>query len=140
VRNDYIYQIYLFCKPYLLVLDNESIIDMNLDKLQDISKQIELLVIEIEDIFFHENLKIISEKDFSLIVQSYDTNNKFISQLELYGEDFTIKSNKVTFKFDSSTVNSAYPSINPYWKSAIELYKRERVSYLRNIQIETLLN
>jgi hypothetical protein len=124
----------------LLVLDNESIIDMNLDKLQDISKQIELLVIEIEDIFFHENLKIISEKDFSLIVQSYDTNNKFISQLELYGEDFTIKSNKVTFKFDSSTVNSAYPSINPYWKSAIELYKRERVSYLRNIQIETLLN
>lgn len=140
MRNDYIYQIYLFCKPYLLVLDNESIIDMNLDKLQDISKQIELLVIEIEDIFFHENLKIISEKDFSLIVQSYDTNNKFISQLELYGEDFTIKSNKVTFKFDSSTVNSAYPSINPYWKSAIELYKRERVSYLRNIQIETLLN
>ncbi len=140
MRNDYIYQIYLFCEPYLLVLDNESIIDVNLDKLQDISKQIELLVIEIEDIFFHENLKIISEKDFSLIVQSYDTNNKFISQLELYGEDFTIESNKVTFKFDSSTVNSAYPSINPYWKSAIELYKKERVSYLRNIQIETLLN
>jgi hypothetical protein len=140
MRSESIYQIYLFCEPYLLVLDNESIIDVNLGRFQATSKEEDLLVVEIEDIFFHENLKLIGEKDFSLILQSYDKTDKFISQIELYGEDFTIESNKITFKFDSLTVNSAYPSVNPYWISAIDLYKKERVSYLRNIQIETLLN
>lgn len=140
MRNNYIYQIYLFCNTYLLVLEDESIFDINLDKLSSNDNNENIIKLETSDNFFHHNLKMLKKKDFSLITQSFDKSNKFISQIELYGEDFTIEPNEIIFQFESITINNAYPSISPYWERAIDLYKKERVSYLRNIQIETLLN
>jgi len=140
MNRNYIYQMYLFCEPYLLVLDDESIIESDIDKFKDISEKDDLFKIKVSDIYFHENLIRIEEKDFFLVVQSFDLSNKFTNQLELYGENFVIQNQEITFKFESITINNAYPSINPYWKEGVELYKKERVSYLRNIQIETLLN
>lgn len=140
MRNEYICQIYLFCEPYLLVLDDEFIIESDIDKFKDISEKDDFFKIKVSDIYFHENLIRIEEKDFFLIVQSFDLSNKFTNQLELFGEDFVIENQEITFKFESITINNAYPSINPYWKEAIELYKKERVSYLRNSVIENILN
>ena len=47
---------YLFCEPYLLVLDDESIIESDIDKFKDISEKDDLFKIKVSDIYFHENL------------------------------------------------------------------------------------
>ena len=140
MRNEYIYQIYLFCDPFLLVLENDSIIDFNIDKISNISNKEDILKLEIKDKFFYNKLRTLEEKDFLLVLQTYDLSKNFLNQLELFGEDFNIESNFIIFKFKSSISNKTFPSLSPYWKNAIELYKKERVSYLRNSVIENILN
>ncbi len=134
------YQFFLFCKPYLLVLDDDSIIDANIEKSLVESNNDDLLVIVTEDVFFHENLKIIKETEFSVVLQTFDLTDNFVNQIELWGEEINIESNKVILKFETMSINRIYPSVSPYWIDAIDLYKKERVSYLRNKNIETLLS
>ena len=140
MRNEYIYQIYLFCEPYLLVLDDESIIDLNIKKISDISNKEDILKLKIDDNFFYHKLRTLEEKDFLLVLQTFDLSKNFLYQLELFGEDFNIEYSFVNFIFKSSISNKTSPSLSPYWKNAIELYKKERVSYFRNSNLEKILN
>ena len=139
-ERNYIYNFYLYCDPYLLFLDDDSVIDLNIDKFSIDSKKDDVFKIETLDIYFHENLKRIEDKEFLLIFQTYDLSNKFLNQIEICGEEFYTENNILILKFDSISINNVSPSLNPYWLTSIDLYKKERVSYLRNIQIETLLN
>ncbi len=133
------YRFLLFCKPYLLVLDDESIIDASIEKFLNGGKD-DTLIIESDDVFFHENLKLIENSEFSVILQSFDIDDNFLNQIELFGEEIEVIQNKIILRFETISVNRIYPSVNPYWLDAIDLYKKERVSYLRNKNIETLLS
>lgn len=137
-KRECFYEFYLYCNPNLFILEDDSIVDVNLVK-SVTSKKIDSLEIETDDSFFIKKLSIIEEKDFSIVLQSFDKEEIFSQQLELFGEDFKIEDNKATFSFKSKSTNHVYPSINPFWKNAIELYKSERVSYIRNSKIEKLL-
>lgn len=132
------YEFFLFCEPYFLLLENDSIIDANLSKSE--KTNIETLVIETEDIFFQENIKIIESKDFSITLQSYDENGNFLYQIDSFGEDFYINQNKIVFECQSLLTNQVKASLNPLFNTAIDIYKKERVSYIRNSRIETVLN
>jgi hypothetical protein len=77
---------------------------------------------------------------FSVVVIVYNAAGQFLQQMDLHGEDLIIEgSNLLRLYYDQLTLNSANPSINPNWGNAIDTYKRERVSYLRDVKIDTLL-
>lgn len=149
-RDEYIYTIYLFSEPYFMVLDDESIIDVNILKEEvKIPKKStrwygmptpkQILELKYNDTFFEYNLKSSNRDTFSVNIQTYNKMGQFLQQVELHGENIHIKDNVMTLKFDQVTNNNAWPSINPKFESAADLYKRERVSYLRDLKIDTLL-
>jgi hypothetical protein len=143
MKREHLYEFFIFIDSSILVLENDSIIDINLKKFSPKSEKDDALVVETDESFFLHRLKQINsiENDFSVVLQSYNRKSGWWeSQIEIYGDYFTIEDNKILFEFDSMSVNHARPSINPYWQESIDLYRKERVSYLRNIQIETLLN
>ena len=137
-KRDLLYEFYLYCNPYLLVLEDDSIIDANILK-SEFSLKEDILVVETDDIFFSNNLTKIQEKEFFLVLQCYDKDENFNQQIELMGEDFEIENNKYIFKFSNMSTNHVIPSINPRWYEVIDLYKKERVSYIRNSKIESIL-
>jgi hypothetical protein len=137
-EREWLYEFYLYCNPYLLVLEDDTIIDANLLKSESSIKE-DILVVETDDMFFSENLCRIQDKDFFLVLQCYDKNENFTQQIELMGEEFEVENNKYTFKFSQMSTNHVTPSINPRWYEVIDLYKKERVSYIRNSKIESIL-
>lgn len=130
-RDEYQYEIYLYSEPFLLFLGDESIIDVNVEEKD--------FIIDYSDIFFDYNLKYSERKTFSIIAQTYNKVGQFLQQVELLGENLIIESNRIKFNFDQITNNNAWSSINPKFAEATELYKKERVSYLRDKKIDTLL-
>jgi hypothetical protein len=136
-KRTFIYQLYLYSEPYLLVLDDDFIIEVNIDKNLEHK---DILIVETEDVYFHENLKALKTKDFTVVFQSFDSKGNFINKMEFYGENFEIVSKKLILEFESTLIDNVSDRINPYWSSAIDLYKKERVSYIRNKNIETLLS
>ena len=139
MERNHIYELYLFCEPYLILLDNESIIDANILK-DDVNKKESKLIIETNDEFFFLNLDYIEEKDFFIVLQTFETDGHFSHQFEFFGEDFYLEDNKVIFNFQTISTNHISPSISPYWENAIISYKSKRVSYIRNSKIESLLS
>lgn len=138
IERELKYELYLFCKPYLLLLEDDLIIDANLSKSENNSVD-NLLVIESSDQFFLENIKVIKNKDFVITLQCFDLHGNFTYQIESFGENFTIEDNKFVFECQSILTNQVSPNLNPNYKNAIELYKSERVSYIRNSLIENIL-
>ena len=143
LKSEHLYEFFLFIDSNILLLENNSIIDINLKKFSSNSEKEDALVVETDESFFFHRLQQINklENDFSAVLQSYNSKSGWWeSQIEIYGDNFKIEDNKIVFEFDSMTVNRARPSINPYWQESIDSYRKERVSYLRNTQIETLLD
>lgn len=138
IERELKYELYLFCKPYLLLLENDLIIDANLIKSEKNNGD-NLLVIESSDRFFLENIKSIKNKYFIITLQCFDLRGNFTYQIESFGENFTIENNKFVFECQSILTNQVSPNLNPNYKNAIELYKSERVSYIRNSLIENIL-
>lgn len=131
------YNFYLYCKPYILLLEDDLIIDANIEKSKDGK---DILIIEFEDEFFLKNLKYIKEQEFTVILHTSKQSGEFVNHIEFYGESFDISTNKITLQYDSSWVNNATPTMNPYWSESIDRYKKERVSYIRNSKIENILD
>lgn len=138
IQREFKYNFYLFCKPYLLLLEDDLIIDANLIKSENKSTE-NLLIIESTDSFFLESISMLDDKDFIITLQCYDLNDNFSYQIESYGENFIIEENKFSFECQSIFTNQINPTLNPNYKNAIELYKSERVSYIRNSKIENIL-
>lgn len=139
MNRNHIYELYLFCEPYLVLLENEFIIDANIIK-DDKNNKDNRLVIETNDDFFYLNLDFIEEKDFFIVLQTFETDGIFSHQFEFFGEDFYREKDKVIFNFQTLTTNHISPSISPYWENAIITYKSQRVSFIRNSKIESLLS
>jgi hypothetical protein len=105
--------------------------------IQEPKKYIEF---QYDDVFFDYNLKNSKRNMFSIVVVVYNRAGQFLQQMDLHGEDLLIEgSNLLKLYYDQITNNQAFPSINPLWGDAIDVYKRERVSYLRDVKIDTLL-
>ena len=151
-RMEYYYEVYLFSEPYFMVIEDDSIIDLNLKeevnpnsykeskRMYGIKPQRKYIEIQYDDVFFDYNLKGCKRDMFSVVVVVYNATGQFLQQMDLHGEDLIIEgSNLLRLYYDQLTLNSANPSINPNWGNAIDTYKRERVSYLRDVKIDTLL-
>jgi hypothetical protein len=151
-RSEYYYEVYLFSEPYFMVIEDDSIIDMNLKeevnpnsykeskRMYSPTPQRKYIEIQYDDVFFDYNLKGCKRDMFSVVVVVYNATGQFLQQMDLHGEDLIIEgSNLLRLYYDQLTLNSANPSINPNWGNAIDTYKRERVSYLRDVKIDTLL-
>ena len=151
-RSEYYYEVYLFSEPYFILLEDESIIDMNLkDEINPNSykesKRMygdtppkKFVEIQYNDIFFDHNLKSSKKDTFSVVVVVYNATGQFLQQIDLNGEDLVIEgSNLFKLYYEQMIVNSSTPSINPNWGNAIDTYKRQRGSYFRDVKIDTLL-
>lgn len=149
-RSEYYYEVYLYSEPYFMLLEDESIIDINLksenynykESRRKFGATVPKKYIEFEynDVFFDFNLKNSKRLIFSVVVVVYNATGQFLQQMDLLGEDLITENNKFRLYYEQITNNGAFASINPKWGNAIDLYKRERVSYLRDKKIDTLLN
>jgi hypothetical protein len=151
-RIEYHYEAYLYCEPYFILLEDDCIVDMNLKeevnpnsykeskRMYGIKPERKYIEIQYDDVFFDYNLKGCKRDMFSVVVVVYNNTGQFLQQMDLHGEDLVIEgSNLLRLYYEQLTLNSANPSINPNWGNAIDTYKRERVSYLRDVKIDTLL-
>jgi len=151
-RIEYQYEAYLYSEPYFILLEDDCIVDMNLKeelnpnsykdskRLSGTTPQKKYIEIQYDDVFFDYNLKGCKRDMFSVVVVVYNNTGQFLQQMDLHGEDLVIEgSNLLRLYYEQLTLNSANPSINPNWGNAIDTYKRERVSYLRDVKIDTLL-
>jgi hypothetical protein len=151
-RIEYYYEIYLYSEPYFMLLEDESIIDVNIkDEINPYSykeskrmygakPQRQYIEIQYDDVFFDYNLKSSKRDMFSVVVVVYNRSGQFLQQMDLHGEDLIVEgSNLLRLYYEQVTNNQAFASISPKWGDAIDTYKRERVSYLRDVKIDTLL-
>jgi hypothetical protein len=151
-RIEYQYEAYLYSEPYFILLEDDCIVDINLKeelnpnsykdskRLSGTTPQKKYIEIQYDDVFFDYNLKGCERDMFSVVVVVYNNTGQFLQQMDLHGEDLVIEgSNLLRLYYEQLTLNSANPSINPNWGNAIDTYKRERVSYLRDVKIDTLL-
>jgi hypothetical protein len=145
-RIEYHYEAYLYSEPYFMVLEDDCIVDINLkeelnpNSYKDSKRQKKYIEIQYDDVFFYYNLKGCKRDMFSVVVVVYNRAGQFLQQMDLHGEDLVIEgSNLLRLYYKQLNLNSANPSINPNWGNAIDIYKRERVSYLRDVKIDTLL-
>jgi hypothetical protein len=151
-RMEYYYEAYLYSEPYFMLLDDECIVDINLKeelnpnsykeskRMYGIPEPKKYIEFQYGDVFFDYNLKSSKRNMFSVVVVVYNRTGQFLQQMDLHGEDLLIEgSNLFRLYYEQVTNNSAFPSLNPRWEEAIDTYKRERVSYLRDVKIDTLL-
>ena len=134
------YKIYFYSNPHFIYIDSESIIDMDL-KYVDAKKCFEM---EYDDNFFHLNLKNAKRKIWGVTIQSFDDNNDFVLQSDFNGEKLKSKKLKNTFylrlEYDQITNNKAWPSIPPIFIEGEINYKNGRISHMRNLNLEKILN
>ena len=148
-RSEYYYEVYLYSEPFFMLLEDESVIDINLNsenynfkeskRMFGIPDPKKFIQCEYNDSFFDFNLKNSKKNMFNVVVVIYNSTGQFLQQMDLLGEDLIIENNTFKLYYKQITNNGAFTSINPQWGSAIDLYKRERVSYLRDKKIDTLL-
>lgn len=149
-RSEYYYEVYLYSEPYFILLEDESIIDVNLKsetynfkesrRMYGVKEPKKYIEFEYNDVFFDFNLRSSGRLIFTVVVVVYNSTGQFLQQMDLLGEDLVIENNTFRLYYEQITNNNAFASINPKWGSAIDIYKRERVSYLRDKKIDTLLN
>jgi len=134
------YKIYFYSKPYFLVLDKDDIKDINL-KSKENTKFIE---INYADSFFDLNLKHSKSKEWALTVQAYDKSEKFISQIDVYGENLKskkIKNSKILeLEYDQITNNKGWSSIPKVFEDAEIVYQNSKKTYFRDLSIKKILD
>lgn len=154
-RDEYTYSIFFYSEPYFILLENQEIVDITIKqeekqiqkkstRMYGIKQPKKLLEIVYNDDFFDCNL-ITSKRDyFSITIQIFNRTGQFLQQIELLGENLKkAKSNEgitITLNYDQVTNNNAWPSLPPQFQEASEVYKREKVSYLRDLQIKKILS
>lgn len=145
-RDTFIYTIYLFSEPIFLLLENSSIIDIDLSEVLG-DKKAKNIKIFYNDPFFDFNLKLSKMDSFSVTIQTYqvDVNkDKFISQTDLNGDEIKIGEidgkNFFSLNFSQITNNNAWPSISPKFEQASKTYNQIKLSYLRNKKLESILS
>ena len=135
--NDSLYKIYFYSQPHFLVLDTDSVVDINL--ISDKNKIIEIIF---SDVFFELNLKKTKCKDWSLTIQIFDKDNKFTSQIDLNGENMKVsntkKGKKIKFNYDQITNNNGWASVPKVFEKAEFDYMNYKISYLRDKKLKEI--
>lgn len=147
-RSEYKYEIYLFSEPYFLYLEDESVIDANIieghgkehSEIYGHIKSKNKFTLDYDDEFFDFNLKGSNRKKFSVIVNIFNTTGQFLNQLEFHGENLEIGISTLVLEYEQISNNNAWNSINPEFIKAADVYKSERVSYLRDKKINKILS
>ena len=134
------YKIYFYSEPVFLYIDTETIIDLDLKKINDEN----IFEMVYKDHFFDFNLKNSKSKAWSVVIQSYDTEGKFVVQSNLHGEDLKTKNvtngGRIRLKYDQITNNKIWASLPPVFEIGEIEYKKGKLSYLRNLKLEDILN
>jgi len=140
-RSEQSYKIYFYNQPHFLLLDSQSILDINIKEKSQNVRKIEIFF---EDIFFEKNLSKKSLKEWNITVQIFDNNNKFTTQLDLYGENLRSGKTKlgknIKFDFEQISTNSAWPSLPKSFHDAEVSYMSSRHAYLRHLKIKSLID
>ena len=149
LRGEYYYELYLYTDVNLILLEDESIIDMKSKGEAYSYRENRIhygipdpkLTIEVKynDVFFESNLVKLGEFDINMLIIIYNRNGQFLKQIEMSGENLNISKNLFSLGYTQLTNNSAFSSINPNWGPLIDIYKRERLIYLRDVKIDNII-
>ena len=134
------YKIYFYSEPSFLYIDSESILDLDLKMTAD-KKIFEM---KYNDFFFNYNLKASKKKSWSIIIQSYDSEGKFVLQSNFFGENMKTQkkkdSNFIRFQYEQISNNKIWNSLPPIFEQGEEEYIKGKLSYIRNLKLENILN
>jgi penicillin-binding protein-related factor A (putative recombinase) len=141
-RGEYKYTIYFYCKPNFLLLEDGCIVDVNIREKD--SKENSTLEIIYSDTFFDFNIKNIEKKNTLILIIIHNQTNQFLQQIEIHGESLTFGNHPhidcINFNFKQITNNKAWKSIPNDFIKAEEVYKSERLSYIRESRINKILD
>ena len=134
------YKIYFYSEPVFLYIDSESIIDLDL-KMEEGKKLFEM---KYDDYFFDYNLRNSKSKNWSVTIQSYGDDGKFLLQSNIQGDSLKLKKlkkgNSIKLEYDQITNNQAWASLPPLFEMGEEEYKKGKLSYIRNLKLENILD
>jgi hypothetical protein len=142
-RSEYNYSIYFYSEPNFLLLENSSIIDVNIRE-KKIDDKISTLEVMYSDVFFDYNIRNIKKKNFLIIIIIHNHTGQFLQQITIHGESLSFGNHPhidcVNFNFQQMTNNKAWKSIPNDFQKAEEIYKSERLSYIRESRINKILD
>ena len=142
-RGEYIYTIYIFGQPEFILIENESIIDVNIKdkKSNDDYSTLEIIY---SDVFFDYNMRNIKKDNFLVIIVVCNSVGQFLRQLDINVESIKFGNHPyidcINFSFEQITINKGYHSIPSTFQQASDVYKSERISYIRNSIINKILS
>ena len=134
------YKIYFYSEPNFLYIDSESIIDLDLKRIDNKN----IFEMRYGDYFFDFNLKNSKSKNWLVTIQSFDVNGKFLLQSNINGDNLKIKKikngNSIKLEYDQISNNKIWSSLPPIFEQGEEEYTNCKLSYLRNLKLESILN
>jgi len=156
MKRKELYEIYFFSEPYFMVLENNSIVDINIRKEEALPvykktvrrfgpiKQKQIIEITYNDDYFDANLKQSDRETFTLIVISHNQDGTFIQQLDIHGESLVVskilKNKVLRFTFEQITTNSGWMSVHPKFLEAHDNYISEKKKWDRDKKISQILS
>jgi hypothetical protein len=150
-RGEYYCEVFLYTDTHLLILDDISILDINLkehpvsynykktSQVYGIPDQKRQIIFKYDDVFFEYNLMNIDRCEYGINVLLYNKFGQFLQQIDILGENLIKSKNMFSFEYKQLSNNTAFSSINPKFGNAIDVYKKERLSYLRNVKIDNII-
>jgi hypothetical protein len=133
------YKIYFYSEPVFLYIDSESIIDLDLKRIDDKN----VFEMKYNDYFFDFNLKNSKSKNWLVTIQSFDENGKFVLQSNIHGDNLKIKKikngNSIKLEYDQISNNKVWGSLPPMFEQGEEEYNKGKLSYVRNLKLESIL-
>jgi len=133
------YKIYFYSEPVFLYIDTETIIDLDLKRINDKN----IFEMRYSDYFFDFNLKNSKSKNWLVTIQSFDENGKFVLQSNIHGENLKIKKikngNSIKLEYDQISNNKVWGSLPPMFEQGEEEYTKGKLSYVRNLKLESIL-
>jgi hypothetical protein len=96
-----------------------------------------------DDYFFDYNLRNSKSKNWSVTIQSYGDDGKFLLQSNIQGDSLKLrklkKGNSIKLEYDQITNNRAWASLPPSFEMGEEEYKKGKLAYIRNLKLENIL-
>lgn len=134
------YKIYFYSDPIFLYIDSENILDLDL-KIIEGKKEFEM---KYNDVYFTKNMKDSRSKSWVVFIQSFDEKNKFLVQSNLSGDNLVHRKIKngycLRLQYDQITNNKIWASLPPTFETGEIEYKKNRLSYYRNIKLLNILD
>ena len=133
------YKIYFYSEPNFLYIDSESIIDLDLKRIDDKN----IFEMKYNDYFYDFNLKNSKSKNWLVTIQSFDEDGKFVLQSNIHGDNLKIRKikngNSIKLEYDQISNNKIWSSLPPIFEQGEQEYTKGKLSYVRNLKLESIL-